>query len=453
MVLDYLEQHYNRHRDELKAFIAIPSISTSPEHGEDMKKTARWLADHLAAMGLNGRVMETARHPVVYGEWTDAVGKPTLLIYGHYDVQPPEPLDLWESPPFELAERGEYFFARGVSDDKGQLFVHLKAIEAYLKTEGRLPVNVKLILEGEEEIGSPSLPAFLAANRNLLAASVAVISDNPMLGIGMPAVGYGLRGLAYAEVLLDGPHGDLHSGRFGGAIANPANALCKMLGSLKDERNRIAVPGFYDAVRPLAPEERETIRNLPIGEQFYKDAAGVEALAPEEGYTAIECIWARPSMDINGLTAGFQGEGAKTVLPAKARAKVSFRLVPDQDPDAVLDALEAHLKNILPPGIRMTFVRHEGAFPAMVDRSDPMLETARKALEAGFGKPCWLIRQGGTIPVVSLMKKVLGLNALLLGFGLPDENAHAPNERLLVENFRGGMRAIAALYRMLGEGR
>lgn len=450
MVLNYLETNYTKHLAELKEFIAFPSISTSPEHVEEMKKSAQWLADHLTGMGLNGRVMETARHPVVFGEWTGAVGKPTLLIYGHYDVQPPEPLELWESPPFELAERGDYFFARGISDDKGQLFIHLKAIEAYLKTEGKLPVNVKLILEGEEEIGSPSLPAFLAANRRLLAADVAVISDNPMLGIGMPAVGYGLRGLAYAEVLLDGPNGDLHSGRFGGAVANPANALCKMLGSLKDEHNRIAIPGFYDAVRPLAPEERETIKNLPIGEKFYREATGVDALAPEEGYAAIECIWARPAMDINGLTSGFQGEGAKTVLPAKARAKLSFRLVPDQEPDAVLDALESHLKSILPPGIRMTFVRHEGAYPAMVDRSDPMLETARKALEAGFGKPCWLIRQGGTIPVVSLMKKVLNLNTLLLGFGLPDENAHAPNERLLIENFRGGMRSIVELYKMLG---
>jgi acetylornithine deacetylase/succinyl-diaminopimelate desuccinylase-like protein len=450
MALPYLERNRDRHLAELKDFIAFPSISTSPEHAGDMQKCARWLADHLTALGLAGKVMPTSKHPVVYGEWTGAAGKPTLLIYGHYDVQPPEPLELWESPPFELAKRGEYFFARGISDDKGQLFIHLKAIEAYLKTVGSLPVNVKLILEGEEEIGSPSLPAFLEENRKLLAADAAVISDNPMLGKGMPAVGYGLRGLAYAEILLDGPNGDLHSGRFGGAVANPANALCKMLGSLKDEHNRITIPGFYDRVRPMAPEERETIRKLPIGEDFYKQATGVDALAPEEGYTAIECIWSRPSMDINGLTSGFQGEGAKTVLPAKARAKLSFRLVPDQTPDEVLDALEAHLKNILPPGIKMTFIRHEGAYPAMVDRSDPMLETAKKALEAGFGKPCWLIRQGGTIPVVSLMKKVLNLNTLLLGFGLPDENAHAPNERLLIENFTGGMRSIVHLYRMLG---
>jgi acetylornithine deacetylase/succinyl-diaminopimelate desuccinylase-like protein len=451
-ILSFIDASYDRIMQELAEFIAIPSVSTRDENRGDVLRCSQWLADHMTAMGIASEVMATERHPVVCGQWLGAPGRPTLLVYGHYDVQPAEPLDLWESPPFQMSEREGFLFARGISDDKGQLFIHLKAAEAFLKTRGALPVNVKFMLEGEEEIGSPSLTRFLEENRDRLRADVAVISDNPMLGRGLPAVGYGLRGLAYGEVVLHGPRGDLHSGRFGGAVDNPANVLCRIVAALRDERGRVTIPGFYDAVRPMADEERDEIAGLPVGEAFYLEASGAPALAPEEGYGPIECIWARPTMDVCGLASGFQGQGAKTIIPSSARAKISFRLVPDQDPKDVLDGLEARLKELCPPSVTMELIRHEGAYPAMVDRGDPALKTARAALEEGFGKPCYLIRQGGTIPVVSQLRKVLGLGTLLLGFGLPDENAHAPNEKLLIENFRGGMRSIAALYEMLGRG-
>lgn len=451
-ILGYVEESYGRYMDELKAFIAIESVSTKEENQGDMERCARWLSDHLTSIGFKSEVMKTQRHPVVYGEWLSAPGKPTLLIYGHYDVQPSEPLEKWDSPPFEMTERGDYLYARGISDDKGQLFIHVKAAEAFLKKRGALPVNVKVIFEGEEEIGSPSLANFLNDNKELLKADVAVISDNPMLGRGMPAVGYGLRGIAYAEVILKGPKGDLHSGRFGGAVDNPANVLCRVVSSLKDENGSITIPGFYDNVRPITDEEKEEIGKLPVGEKFYLEASGAPALAPEKGYGPIECIWARPTMDVCGLTSGFQGKGAKTIIPSTARAKISFRLVPDQKPEEVLDGLEAYLEKICPPGVAMQFLRHEGAYPGMVDRADPTLKVAVEALEKGFGRSCYLIRQGGTIPVVSDLKKVLGINTLLLGFGLPDENAHAPNERLLIENFKGGLGSIVHLYAMMGEG-
>jgi acetylornithine deacetylase/succinyl-diaminopimelate desuccinylase-like protein len=449
-VLSFIEASNDRIMRELAEFIAIPSVSTKDENRQDVVRCARWLCDHMTAMGIASEVVETARHPVVYGQWLGARGKPTLLVYGHYDVQPAEPLDLWETPPFQMSEREGFLYARGISDDKGQLFIHLKAAEAFLKTLGSLPVNVKFMLEGEEEIGSPSLTKFLEDHRDRLRADVAVISDNPMLGRGLPAVGYGLRGLAYGEVVLHGPRGDLHSGRFGGAVDNPANVLCRILAALRDERGRVTIPGFYDAVRPMTGEERAEIAGLPVGEAFYLEASGAPALAPEEGYGPVESIWARPTMDLCGLASGFQGKGAKTIIPSSAGAKISFRLVPDQTPEDVLDRLEARLRELCPPSVTMEFIRHEGAYPAMVDRADPSLVTARAALEEGFGKPCYLIRQGGTIPVVSQLKKVLGLGTLLLGFGLPDENAHAPNEKLLMENFRGGMKSIVRLYEMMG---
>ncbi|MFH1435353.1 MAG: dipeptidase [Pseudomonadota bacterium] len=452
-ILDFLETSHERTMKELGEFISIPSISTKEESKGDVRKCAEWLAGHLAGIGIASRVMDTDRHPVVYGEWLSAPGRPTLLVYGHYDVQPPEPLDLWHSPPFEMTQRGDYLFARGISDDKGQLFIHVKAMEAFLKKTGALPVNVKMIFEGEEEIGSPSLGKFLDDNRELLSADAAVISDNPMLGRGMPAVGYGLRGLAYAEITLHGPATDLHSGRYGGAVDNPAMVLCRVLSWLKDTDGRITIPRFYEKVRPITHEEKEEIRSLPIDEEFYRESSGAPALAPEKGYSAIECIWGRPTLDICGLTSGYQGKGAKTVLPSIASAKVSFRLVPDQRPDDVLNSLASYMKRLCPPTVSMEFERHEGAFPAMVDRSDPTLAVAREALEKGFGKTCYLIRQGGTIPVVSDLKKILGMNTMLLGFGLPDENAHAPNERLLMENFRGGLASIAHLYDMIGKGK
>ncbi|HPR64533.1 MAG TPA: dipeptidase [Thermoanaerobaculia bacterium] len=449
-ILSYAETNRSRFLSELSEFVAIPSISTDEEHRPDMMHAAKWLQNHLSAMGLAARIMDTGGHPAVVGEWSDAPGKPTLLLYGHYDVQPADPLDLWTSPPFTLTERDGALYARGISDDKGQLFIHLKAMECFLSTKRALPVNVTVLLEGEEEIGSPSLPEFLKKHASTFRSDIAVISDNPMLGRGMPAVGYGLRGLAYLEVILRGPAGDLHSGRFGGAVANPANVLCSLLTSLKDPGGKITIPGFYDRVRPMTDEERQAAKHLPLTETDLARAAGVTQLVPEEGYSAIESIWSRPSLDIHGLTSGFQGKGAKTIIPSEARAKISSRLVPDQTPEEILEKIETCLRQRCPSGVSMEIIRHEGAYPAMVDRDAPALQMARDAVSKGFGKPCHLIRQGGTIPVVSLLKQILELNTLLLGFGLPEENAHAPNEFLLLENFEGGLNSILHLYDLLG---
>lgn len=450
---DFIDAELARFRDELFGFLQIPSISARSEHDSDTRSAAEWLAEELEEVGLEAEIHETDRHPVVLGEWRGGGGgAPTVLVYGHYDVQPPEPLEEWSSPPFEPEVRGGRIYGRGTADDKGQLFMHLKALEAHLRGgEGRLPVNVVVLAEGEEEIGSPHLLPFVERHRNRLACDVVVISDSAMFAPGTPSLLFSLRGLAYVQLDVRGPRTDLHSGSYGGAVPNPASALGRIVGSLHDEEGRIAVPGFYDRVVDWDEEIRERIAALPFDEGEYRDALGLSALGGEEAYTPLERLWIRPTCDVNGLLSGYTGEGAKTVLPARAMAKVSFRLVPDQEPARILDLLEEHVRRVAPPGIEVELTRLHGGRPWRAELGGPAFEAASRALERAFGRPPVLTGEGGSIPIVVEFEEILGAPCLLVGFALPGANMHAPDEWLAVENFEQGIHALAALYEELGQ--
>jgi acetylornithine deacetylase/succinyl-diaminopimelate desuccinylase-like protein len=446
-VIDFINVHRDRYLDELKALLAIPSISALPQHAADVKRCAEWCADEMRRIGLqNVRLIDTPGNPVVYGDWLGASGAPTILFYGHYDVQPVDPLDLWESPPFEATIRDGEIYARGSADDKGQVFMHFKAVEAHLKQNGRLPVNIKFILEGEEEVGSANLDDFVRAHKRELGADVVVISDSPMFDRGIPSICYGLRGLVYFQIDLRGSSTDLHSGSFGGAVANPAFVLAQILAQMKDRGGRIKIPGFYDAVVPLRQEERDAWAKLPFNEKKYKKDFGIPRLLGESGYTTLERTWARPTFEINGLLSGFTGEGAKTVLPAVAMAKVSMRLVPNQDPNAIAGLFETYVKKLAPKTVELKLTRMHGGKPWMTAFDNPFVQAAGRAIERGFGKTPVFTREGGSIPVVSTFQEELGLPSVLFGVGLPDENAHAPNEKLDVSNFHNGIIASAYLY-------
>lgn len=446
-VLAYLESGKERFLGELKEFLAIPSVSTSKEHTAEMRRCAQWLADHMNASGLeNVRIMETPGHPVVYADWLHAPGKPTVLIYGHYDVQPPEPLELWTSPPFEATIRGENLYARGSEDDKGQVFIHLKSIEAFLKTGGALPINVKMLIEGEEEIGSEHLDAFIEEHKQLLKADLVVISDSGMFAKGVPSICYGLRGLSYMQIDLEGPNKDLHSGSFGGTVHNPIQALTEIIAQLHDRNGKVTIPGFYDKVRKLSAAERNAFRKLPWSDRKYAKDLGVAALYGEKGYTTLERVWARPTLECNGIWGGFTGEGAKTVLPSKASAKISMRLVPDQTSAAVAKLFERHIKKIAPKTVSVKVRNLHGGEPAITPIDSPGVRAAVTALQKGFGKKPLYQREGGSIPIVVQFKKVLGLDTVLLGFGLPEGNAHAPDEFINLDNLFGGMRTCAHFY-------
>jgi acetylornithine deacetylase/succinyl-diaminopimelate desuccinylase-like protein len=439
--LEYVEQHRARFLDQLFELLRIPSISSSPEHRGDVRRCADWLADHLSAIGLeHAEVLPTEGHPVVYADWLHAPGRPTVLIYNHYDVQPVDPLEEWQTPPFEPTIRDGRLYARGSADDKGQLLIHVKALEALLATEGRLPVNVKLLYEGEEEIGSEHLELFLAAERKRLTADVVLVSDTSMFDRGLPSICYGLRGLTYFQVDLQGPASDLHSGSYGGAVANPAEMLARLIAQLKDDQGRITVPGFYDDVRPLGEQERAEIARLPFDEARYQRELGVEALWGEAGFSVLERIWARPTLEVCGLWGGFQGAGSKTIIPARASAKLSCRLVPDQDPERVSRLIEQHLQAICPASVRLTFTPMAGGQPSITPLDHPAVGAASRALRAGFGSAPVFIRAGGSIPVVASFQSLLGLPTVLMGFGLPDEHSHAPNEWFDLDNFAGGLR-------------
>jgi acetylornithine deacetylase/succinyl-diaminopimelate desuccinylase-like protein len=443
-VLDYIESNHDRYLKELGELLAIPSVSTNPENAGDIRRCAEWVANHLRSIGIpDVRIMPTPGHPVVYGAWADAPGKPTILIYGHYDVQPAEPLELWTSPPFEATVRGEELYARGASDDKGQFFVYLKAIEAMFRTVGTLPVNVKFLIEGEEEIGSEHLDTFVKEQAELLKADLVLISDTSMFARGVPSICYGLRGLAYMQIDLTGPKGDLHSGSFGGSILNPIQALAEIIAKLHDGKGRITVPGFYDNVRALSKKERDAYKKLPWSDKKYAKELGVKALYGEHGFTTLERLWARPTLECNGIWGGFTGEGAKTVLPSKASAKISMRLVPDQSSKKVSALFTKYIKKIAPPGVTVTVQSLHGGEPAITPIDSPGVRAAYAALEKGFGKKPLYQREGGSIPIVVQFKKLLKIDTVLLGFGLPDENAHAPNEFLLLPNFFGGIRTVA----------
>jgi acetylornithine deacetylase/succinyl-diaminopimelate desuccinylase-like protein len=446
-VIDFINVNREKYLEELKTLLAIPSISALPEHVADVKRCATWCADEMRRIGLqNVRLIDTPGNPVVYGDWLGAQGAPTILFYGHYDVQPVDPVELWESPPFDATIRDGEIYARGSADDKGQVFMHLKAIEAHLRQNGSLPVNIKLILEGEEEVGSVNLDAFIAAHKADLQADVVVISDTAMFDRGVPSICYGLRGLVYTQIELRGSKGDMHSGVFGGAVSNPAFVLAQMIAQMKDRSGRIKVPGFYDDVRPLEESERQAWAQLPFNEKKYRKDFGIPKLFGEPGYTTLERTWARPTLEVNGLLSGFTGEGAKTVLPAVAMAKVSMRLVPDQDPNKIAELFEKYVQSIAPKTVELKFTRMHGGKPWMASPDHPFIQAAGRAIERGFGRKPVFTREGGSIPVVSTFQELLGLPSVLFGVGLPDENAHAPNEKLDLGNFHNGIIASAFLY-------
>jgi acetylornithine deacetylase/succinyl-diaminopimelate desuccinylase-like protein len=451
-VIDFINMNRERYVDELKDLLAIPSISALREHDADVKRCAEWCASEMRRIGLhNVRLIDTPGYPVVYGDWLDAPGMPTILFYGHYDVQPVDPLDLWQSPPFEATVRDGEIYARGAADDKGQVFMHLKAIEAHLKQNGRLPVNIKVMLEGEEEVGSMHLDDFVRSHKQDLQASVVIISDSPMFARGVPSICYGLRGLVYFQIDLRGSSTDLHSGGFGGAVANPAFVLAQMLTQMKDRSGKIKIPGFYDDVRPLTDQERTAWASLPFNERSYRKDFGIPKLAGETGYTTLERTWARPTFEINGLLSGFTGEGAKTVLPAVAMAKVSMRLVPDQNPDKIADLFAQYVRKLTPKTVELKLTRMHGGRPWMTSFDNPFVVAAGKAIEKGFGRAPIFTREGGSIPVVSTFQEELGLPSVLFGVGLPDENAHAPNEKLDLGNFQSGIIASAYLYQEVSQ--
>ena len=438
--LAYASRNRIQSLSQLMQFVRFPTVSAQPKHAEDLKRCAGWLAHHLRQIGLRTiNVIPTPRHPVVYAEWLDAPRRPTVLIYGHYDVQPVDPLTEWQSPPFEPAIRGDNLHGRGASDDKGQTFTHIKALEAFLRTTGRLPVNAKCIFEGEEEIGSPNLRPFIERNKRALAADVAVVSDTRMLAPDRPAITYSLRGGLSLELEVRGPEQDLHSGTFGGAVHNPMQALCEILSSLHDPNGRVAIPGFYNRVRKWRDQERECMaRTGPTDQQILRDARVAKGWG-ERGYTLYERTTIRPALTINGITGGYQGPGGKSVIPARASAKLNFRLVPDQDPRKIEQLFKSHIARITPPTVRTSIRTNLGAMPALVDRNHPAMRAASVAYRKGFGASPVFLRSGGTIPVVNTFQELLAAPTVLMGFALPDDRMHAPNEKFHLPNFHNGI--------------
>ncbi|MBP6715412.1 MAG: dipeptidase [Acidobacteria bacterium] len=446
-VIDFIQTNRDKYISELKQYLAIPSISALPEHAGDVQRCAEWSAEEMTRIGLqNVRLETTPGNPIVYGEWLGAPGAQTILFYGHYDVQPVDPVELWDSPPFEATVRDGEIFARGAADDKGQVFMHFKAIEAHLKQNGALPCNIKVILEGEEEVGSVNLDTFVRANRELLKCDVVVISDSAMFDRGVPSICYSLRGLVYFQIDVRGTSSDLHSGVFGGAVANPNMVLAQILTAMKDRSGRIKITGFYDDVRELSQEERDAWKKLPFNEKQYRKNLGAPKLFGETGYTTLERVWGRPTFEVNGILGGFTGEGAKTVIPAVAMAKVSMRLVPNQDPDKIAELFQKYVEEVAPPTVEVKVTRMHGGKPWITEYDNPFVQAAGRAIEQGFGKSPVFCREGGSIPVVSTFQEELQVPAVLFGVGLPDENAHAPNEKLDLTNFHNGIVASAILY-------
>ena len=443
----FLAAHADERLESYKDLIRIPSISALPEHAADCRRAAEWIAADLERIGMEHvEVAETGGHPAVYADWLHAEGAPTVIVYCHYDVQPVDPLDLWTSPPFEPVVVGDRMLGRGVADDKGQLHLHLRATEALLATRGGLPVNLKFVFEGEEESSSVHLDAWLAANRERLTADFALISDTGFFEGNLPSITIALRGLMYAQIDVTGTEVDLHSGGYGGTVENPANALARIIAGLKDADGRILVPGFYDDVVELTAEERRLLGELPFDEADYLARLGLPALQGEAGYTTLERRGARPTLDVNGLWGGFQGEGAKTIIPAHAHAKVSCRLVTAQDPERIFAALRDHVLAIAPPGVRVEVRSLGGGRASLTPIDHPATQAAARALEATFGRPPVYIREGGSIPVCASFESILGLPVVLLGFDPPDQRAHAPNEWMDLRNYETGIRTIARMW-------
>lgn len=450
---EYLQQQRQAFENSLVDLLKIASVSADPAYHPQCRQAANWVHDLLKGMGLQTELIETPGQPLVYAESPDVPGAPTVLVYGHYDVQPPDPLNEWLTPPFEPSIRNGNIHARGATDDKGQMITHLLSAQAWLKTVGKLPVKLKFLIEGEEESGGVGIHHYLnlPESKSRLACDIIVISDTSQFAPGQPAITYGLRGIAYYEVRLTGPKQDLHSGTFGGAVTNPANALVKILAQLVDSQGRIAVPGFYDEVVPLSEQERKQLGSLTFKEQAFMDQIGVSGVTGEAGFTTLERRWGRPTCDINGLWSGYQGEGAKTVLPARAGAKFSFRLVPKQDPQKITQSLTKFLESLTPPGIKLELIDLHGAGAAAVPLESPYMSAAAKAIEQGFGTAPVLIREGGSIPIVTTFSQKLGVDTLLLGWGLDDDNTHSPNEKFCLADFHRGIKSSAYLWQELSK--
>ncbi|HEX8723273.1 MAG TPA: dipeptidase [Pyrinomonadaceae bacterium] len=452
-VAEYIKANSRRFVSELKEFIRFASVSAQPQHAADVRRCAEWLAAHLRRVGLTGaRVYETPRHPVVYAEWRGAPGRPTVLVYGHYDVQPADPVGEWKTPPFEPEVRGSYIYGRSACDDKGQLFTHVKAIEAYMRAAGALPVNVKCLFEGEEEIGSPNLKDFVRRHARALAADVAVMSDTRMLSPERPAITYSLRGGLSLELEVFGPRRDLHSGNFGGAVHNPLQGLCEIVAGLHDARGRVAVEGFYDRVREWGRDERAYMaRTGPSDAKILRDA-GAEVGWGERGYTLYERTTIRPALTVNGIGGGYQGTGGKSVIPARAFAKLNVRLVPAQDPREIEQLLRRHVERHTPPALRSRLTASLYARPALLDPRHPVMRAAREAYRVGFGSRPVFLRSGGTIPVVNTFQEVLGTPTVLMGFALPDDRMHAPDEKFHLPNFFRGIETSLTFLREVARG-
>ncbi len=442
---NYIETNKDRFFSELTDFLRIPSISSQSEHNADTRRAAEWVAENLRQAGMpKVELHETAGHPVVYAEDLRAgADARTVLVYGHYDVQPVDPLELWASPPFEPVVNNGKVYARGSSDDKGQVFAHIKAVESILKTSGKLPVNIKFMIEGEEECGSNHLDEFIGKNIEMLKCDTVMVSDTEWFAEGLPSICYSLRGLSYIEITVTGPKRDLHSGTYGGAVDNPINVLCDMISQLKDKYGRITVPGFYDDVKPLTKEERDGFAKLPFNYEEYTEELGVADGYGEFGYTTLERTWARPTLDLNGIYGGYTGEGAKTVLPSKATAKISMRLVPYQKHADITAKIVGYLKAIAPPTVKVDITKLHGANPVMVELDGEGLNAAKRAMVKAFGKEPIMMREGGSIPIVETFGAVLKAPTILMGLGLPGDNIHSPNESFSIDNFYGGIKASA----------
>ncbi len=449
-VASYLSQNSDRFLEELKELLRIPTVSADPTCKPHMLRGATFIHRQFADMGFQAEIIPTAGHPIVYAEWLKSPGAPTVLVYGHYDVQPADPLDLWTTPPFEPTIRDGKLYARGSTDDKGQMYTHVKSAEAWLRAAGNLPVNLKYVIEGEEEVGSRNLEDFLAANKERLKCDVAVVSDTSQYGPGRPAITYGLRGILAVEVTLTGPKKDLHSGMFGGAVANPATGIARMIASLHDDQGRVQIPGFYDKVVLPTDLERQQFRDLGFDEAAFKEEIGITEVAGEAGFSTVERRWVRPTCEVNGLVSGYTGVGPKTIVPSKATVKITCRLVPDQDPHELTEALHQYLKAQCPPSLKFEFTSFHGCPAFAFDPTSPYIEAASEAIREAWGvdKVC-LIREGGSIPVVQAFKDMLGVDTLLLGWGQNTDNLHSPNEHFTVADFHRGIEASARLWAKL----
>lgn len=443
-VISYISENNDRYIEELKDFLRIPSISALPENKSDMNNCAEFVAGKLRDAGMNRvQVYQTEGHPIVYGEWLGAPGKPTILFYGHYDVQPVDPIELWNNPPFEPVINDGKIWARGATDDKGQVLVHIKSVEAFFKANGSLPLNVKFLLEGEEEIGSESLSPFISQNKDMLKSDVVLISDTSLFAKGIPTITYGLRGLCYMEVEVIGPNKDLHSGSFGGAVANPVNVLAQMIAKLHDKNGKIAIPEFYKDVQNLTKKERESFKKLKFSEKKYAKELGVAELMGEKGYSTLERVWARPTLDCNGIFGGFTGSGAKTIIPSKATAKISMRLVPNQDPNKIAKLFTKYFKSLAPKSVKVNVKYLHGGYPVVVPLEHKAVVSGADAMAKAFGKKTVFMREGGSIPIVVDFVKNLNAPAVLMGLGLDSENLHSPNEHFDLNHFRLGIESSA----------